>query len=72
MMTIRKLFSAGFDINCRIEIYDCRNGRCWYEQGVSVYSGFGAPYKNDISDEIYDLCISYVTTNDGAIVIEVT
>lgn len=68
-MLVKELFCGNFDFNCDVSVYDCRKGGAWYTQNP-VYEGFGAPGADDIDDEILNSFVSYVTTNDGGIVIE--
>lgn len=68
-MLVKELFHGNFDFNCDVYVYDCRKGSCWHELNP-VYNGFGAPGADDISDEILNSFVGYITTNNGGIVIE--
>lgn len=65
-MKIREFVKADFDVNTNIKIFDGTN-KSWQET-EPIYSGFGSPA--DVSDEILEMDISYITTDGNAIVIE--
>lgn len=59
-----------FDCNCNYEIYDCtEEGKQWDDGAPVIFStkrdGFNKPI-----DEILDMKIKYVTTDENSIIIE--
>lgn len=68
-MTIREFTNQGFDINCNVKVFDCRNKKWWHEQDEPVFDGFASPF--DADDSVLNLQIGYITTDrDGKIIIE--
>ena len=43
-MTIREFTNQGFDINCNVKVFDCRNKKCWHEQDKPVFDSFASPF----------------------------
>ena len=67
MLVGDSVYNNDFDVNCNYSIYDCTNGSCWHEAKVihTTETSWSKPL-----DEILDMKIKYITTNDNAIIIE--
>ena len=66
------VYSDDFDCNCNYEIYDCtEDGKQWGDGAELIFStkmdGFHKPL-----NDILDMEIRYITTNENAIIIEAT
>ena len=64
------IYNDEFDCNCNYEIYDCTEDGKQYGDGAKVIfstktDGFRKPL-----NEILDMKIKYITTNENAIIIE--
>ena len=65
------VYNSDFDVNCNYEIYDCtEKGKTWYEAELIYWTMIDNVSKP--SDEILNMKIKYITTHDGAIIIEAT
>lgn len=61
-----------FDCNCNYEIYDCtEKGKLWNDGAKVIFSTKINGFKKPL-DEILDMKIKYITTNDQSIIIEAT
>lgn len=65
-MKIRDFLKADFDVNTNIKIFDGTD-KTW-EEAKLICSGYGSPA--DVTDEILDMDIKYITTDGDCIVIE--
>ena len=64
------VYNDNFDVNCNYEIYDCPDDRTWHEAGCIFNTKIDGWHKP--MDWILDMKIKYITTHDGAIIIEAT
>ena len=62
------IWNNNFDCNCNFAIYDCSDGKSWHEV-KEVYSTKANGWHKPL-DEVLDMEIIYITTNNDVLIIE--
>ena len=63
------VYNNDFDCNCNYEIYDCTNGEETWHEAKCIFSTEKDGWHKPL-DNILDMKIVYITTNNDIIIIE--
>ena len=68
MLLIKDLIHNEFDLNCRYNIYDCKNDKSWHEAEI-LYDSETDEYSKPLN-EILNMHVKYITVSNNKLIIE--
>lgn len=68
MLLIKDLIHNEFDLNCRYNIYDCKNDKSWHEAEI-LYDSETDEYSKPLN-KILNMHVKYITVSNNKLIIE--